>query len=161
MAYVPQEASDADEEYGVVRTACVKIVGTPEGDGWRDWGLTLDEAGVIAVAKRKWPDGRVGTHDDVYASEGMRSACVAWLVAWADRPMDDAPRLQATLTACEKITTAAGGVPPALSWHEAHAIRLMVEDARDWAWVEEHGPSLPLRQRTALGALWDRVRGRG
>lgn len=160
MAYVPQEASDADQDYGVVRAACVKIVASPEGDGWRAWGLTLDEASVLANAKRKWPDGRVGTFDHVYASDGLRSSCAAWLAAWADEPMDDAPRLQATRSACEKITTATGGVPPRLSWHEADAIRLMVEDAREWASVQEFAATVPLRERTALGHMWDRLRGR-
>ncbi len=159
MAYVPQHAADEDDRVTLMRSACVKVLGTPPGDDWR---LTVEEASAVIAAFRTWPDGRVGADPEIYTAPEMRAACTAWLATPKDADYFNWSRPQDTRSACQKITSAPSNEPPDLSWDEAHAIRLMIRDAADWQWVQKYGPQLQnaIRPRTALGRAWDRLRGR-
>ncbi len=160
MEFVPQEAAYDDDGVAVMRQGCVKVLGTPAGDDWR---LTPDEAAAVVAGSRTWPEGRVGTDDEAYGTPQLRAACQAWLQVYADEPLDDAPRLQATRSACEKIAQAGADGPADLTWMEARAIRLLVRDSEDWQWVERNHDVImaEIRPRTSLGRAWDRLRGRG
>lgn len=155
LAFVPQAAADGDTHLASVRSACVKIMGSPAGDDPR---LTLDEASSLVAAFRTWPDGKAGTSPDLYRSEALRRWCTAWLDGPTDEP-DAPPEFLATRVACQKTVATVPGKTLALSWAEARALNQTLRTLDDMDIAS--GISVPLRERTALGRLWDRLRGDG
>jgi hypothetical protein len=93
----------------------------------------------------------------LYTTDEAKDACAAWLEAFAADAMEDHPVIR---SACLKLLEGDSGQDADLMPDEQRAIDWMMDTVLGIEFSREFGPNLrPLRQRTWLGRLLDRIRG--